>query len=119
MDIKLEVLRFALGFVPGAAPFLQVFDKFRPAIEAALPILQAGLPKAKELMDKGAQGVAAFQSAHPKLLDTIRQLATAITGDDAAEMSDAQVVAFASPLIGRPWTAEDQQRWFDKASGVA
>lgn len=117
--MNLQLIMFALSFIPGAGPIVAAVQPWLPVIEKALPILEAGLPIAKDLISRGAQGVAAFQSAHPLLLQTVKELAAMASNGklDASDISDDAAVAFASPLIGKPWTQADQQRWMDKATG--
>lgn len=118
--MNLQLIMFALSFVPGAGPIVAAVQPWLPMIEKALPVLEAGLPIAKDLIARGAQGVAAFKSAHPQLLDTVKQLAAMASNGKlkAANISDDAAVAFASPLIGKAWTQADQQRWMDKATGA-
>lgn len=118
--MNLQLIMFALSFVPGAGPIVAAAQPWLPTLERWAPVLEAGLPVAKDLIARGAQGLAAFKSAHPQLLDAVKQLA-AITSNGklkASEISDDAAVAFASPLIGKPWTQADQQRWMDKATGA-
>ena len=117
--MELQILMFALSFIPGAGPVIVAVQPWLPMIEKALPILKAGLPIAADLIKRGANGVAAFQSAHPLLLQTVKELAAMASKGklDASDISDDAAVAFASPLIGKPWTQADTQRWMDKATG--
>lgn len=112
--MSISMLLFVLGLIPEAAPWVPLLTKWAP-------VLEAGLPIAEDLVKRGAQTLGAFQSAHPKLVDAFKEFAALQIHGDASradEITDDEAIAFASPLLGRPWTATDVKRWNDKATGL-
>lgn len=113
-QMEMQLLLFVLGFIPGAAPFM-------PLIERWLPIILKGLPIAIDLMGKGVAKAQAFGQAHPELTDTLRQFAALVEFGDpgrADEITEDDAIAFASPLLGKPWTKTEVDRWLAKPSAV-
>jgi len=119
----LPIAQFIAGFVPGLAPAIQVLSIAGPIIEK----IAAGAPVAAKAIEAGRPIIEAIQSAGPTMLPSLKQLfAIAVNADPnrpeenatAADVSDDQAIAFAGhALFGRPWTAEETQRWWDKAQG--
>lgn len=114
---------FIAGFFPGAAsvlsaiaiaqPYIDKLVTAAPAVEAAVvagaPILQAIHDSGPSVLQHVKQVFAIFANADPARPET------GLTADD---VSDADAVTFAGPLLlGRPWTDAETQRYWDKATG--
>lgn len=120
----LPIAQFIAGFVPGLAPAIQVLSIAEPIIEK----IAAGAPIAVKAIEAGRPIFDAIQTAGPKMLPALKDLyAIAVNADPArpethliaANVTDDQALAFAGPvLLGRPWTKEETQRWWDRAQGV-
>lgn len=113
--IEIMILMGLLGLIPGVGPLL---EPFAPAIVEAAPVIIAAVKYAKPLIDKGASWVQAFNSAHPDAIAMLKEFAGKIHGLDPENISDEAAVAFATPLLGLPWTQADQDRWFKQADGT-
>lgn len=118
----LPYINLVAGFFPGAASVIS-------AIQIAQPIIAkiaAVAPVAVKAIEAGGPIFEAIDKASPALLPHIKDLYAVFANADptrpetamvGSKVSDEQALAFAGPvLLGRPWTSEETQRWFDKAS---
>jgi hypothetical protein len=107
-------VQFAAGFIPGAAPVVQI-------VTAALPYVAKVAqyaPQARALIEKGAPIIEAINKASPDLFDALRNMTALSSGKQTSEVSVADVMRFSGPaLLGRRWTDEEVQRWWDRAQG--
>ena len=114
---------FIAGFFPGAASILSAIAIAQPWIDkavAAAPAIEAGI-------EAGAPIIDAIQNAGPQVMTNIKTAYATLANADPSieesyaspdEVSDETAAQFAGPvLFGRPWTQEETQRWFDKATG--
>lgn len=118
----LPIAEFIAGFFPGAAPVLQVLRVAQPIIER----IATGAPVVASLIESGRPVIAAMEQAAPTMLPDLKHLyAIAVNADPdrpeqtmtAADVSTKQALDFAGPiLLGRRWTKEEEQRWFERAT---
>lgn len=113
------------GFFPGAASVIAALQIAAPIIEKIAVVA----PIAVKAIEAGTPIFNAIDGASPDLLSHIKQLYAVFanadpsrpeTGMTAADVSDQEATAFAGPvLMGRAWTDEEQQRWWDRQDGKA
>lgn len=94
-----------------------------PQLGHLIPIVErvaAGVPLVEKLIADGHDALDAVEKATPDFLPNLKKLAAlAIYGNTDATATTAQAMEYAGPvLLGRPWTQEETQRWFDKAQGM-
>lgn len=112
---------FIAGFFPGAASVLSAIAIAQPFIDKAI----AAAPAVEEAVIAGAPIIGALQANGPEVLDHLKTafaiFHNSIPGSPQiapADVSDETAVRFAGPVMfGRPWTQEEQQRAWDKATG--
>lgn len=99
-----------------AAPYVTKVAQAAPIIEAAIA---NGVPIAEAIQQHG-----------PALFDNFKQLFAIASNNDpanagksnisAADVTDEQTFHFAgNTILGRRWTDEETQRWWDRAQGQA
>lgn len=119
----LPFAQFVAGFIPGAAPVLQVVSIALPIIHrinAAAPVVVKALEAGRPILD-------AVEQSGPNVLPYLKELyALAVNHDPARpetslvpeNVSTKEVLEFAGPvLLGRKWTPAEEKRFFDKATG--
>jgi hypothetical protein len=91
---------------PPAAPVIGILEKVAPMVEEAAPVIKAAI-------SEGPSAFKAAQRAAPDLAKAIEELAGHVfghTGEDALEK-------VTRTLVGHKMTPDDEQRWFERASG--
>lgn len=112
--MEAQILLFLLGFIPGVGPFM-------PFIARWAPIIIQGLPVAIKLIKVGVDKMEAIEAAHPQLKDVLHQMLAFVERGDPTKTHEVKVgetVRLFGPLFGQPWTREEEERWFNKASGT-
>lgn len=114
---------FIAGFFPGAASVLAAIAIAQPYIDKAV----AAAPLLEKAVSDGAPIIDAIQSSGPGVLSSLKHAYAIFANADparpeegmtAADVSDEEAVKFAGPvMLGRPWTAEEEARFFAKADG--
>lgn len=114
-------LEFAASFIPGAGPVVKVLELARPylgRIEAAAPAIKSAIENGTAIYD-------AVSSHGPALIKDIKtayailrlgavnpELAASTIPDRTAVLGIGGHL-----LMGRPWTAAEEERFFAKATG--
>ena len=113
------------GFFPGAASVVAALQLAEPYIE----MVSRAAPAVRHAIESGAPVFKAIDDT-PDLMAAIKEVVAALTNGDpiqkpmgepltADDISDEDAIKFAGPLLmGRKWTADEQQRWWDRASAV-
>lgn len=121
----------ALPFAEAAAPFLGHYGiALLAGIKIAQPIIRQialAAPTVKSTIESGRPIFDAIEAHGPEVMVNIKKLyAIAVNHDPdmpqtdmtAAEVGDDVALSFAGPaLFGRRWTAAEEARWFDQATG--
>jgi hypothetical protein len=101
---------------PAAGPFIGIFQKCEPFLQAGLPIL----------VDAIKEGPAAFSAAKVAAPDLFAHLASLTSmiksGNAGGAVTDdevAHVVAHIAGIDPPGWTHEETQAWWDRASAAA
>jgi len=115
---------FVAGFFPGMASILAAVQIAQPWIDkaiAAAPAIEAGIEAGAPILD-------AINNAGPQVLTHIKTAYAIMVNADPArpeegltadDIPDMDAVAITAPMVlGRQWTDEETQRWFDRATGT-
>lgn len=121
----------ALPFAEAAAPFLGHYGiALLAGIKVAQPIIHqiaTMAPSVQTTIESGRPILDAIEAHGPEVMVNIKKLyAIAVNHDPdmpqtdmaASEVGDREALEFAGPvLFGRRWTAAEEARWFDQATG--
>lgn len=120
VDSALPYVTLIAGLFPGAASVIA-------ALQIAAPIIKkiaVAAPVAVKALQQGEQIAAAIDKASPEMLGQFKQLYSIFSKVDPEvqsvepeEVTDqkAYEIAFRG-LVGRPWTTDEMNRWFERAS---
>lgn len=105
------------GLFPGAASVLAGLQVAEPIIKKIAQIA----PAAVQAIETGMPILAAFDKT-PELMPELKNLYSVLSAADPtvptmapSEITDRQAVILAGPLlIGRQWTSDELERWWDK-----
>ena len=115
--VEEKVMPYAMligGLFPGVASALSIIAIAQPWIDKAV----AAAPAVEAAVQAGAPIIDAINSAGPQVLDHFKQALAVYRGGSPQEISDNLAIeAFAPMVLGRNWTEEEQNRWFERASG--
>ena len=120
----LPIAEFIAGFFPGAAPVIQVLKIAAPIFDKIV----AAAPIVKNTIERSGPLIEAVELVAPEFLGSLKQLyAIAVNHDPkrpevnmtADDVTTEQAMDFGGPiLLGRRWTNEETQRWWDRMSGA-
>jgi hypothetical protein len=123
-----ESVADALGPLAGLIPYLPQVQAVMRIADPIIEKIATMAPAVHGLIEAGRPAIEVAQAVAPAVLGHFKDLlAIALTHEPFAfnpalarqAISDAQAFAFAGlVLVGRPWTAEETQRWNDKATGA-
>lgn len=118
-----------IGLVGGLIPG---FGSVVSGIQIAIPIAQkiaALAPAFEKAVSAGMPILEAMDKASPALLPHVKELYATLVNHDptrpeaqmkASDVPDRVAVEFAGPaVLGRGWTAEETQRWYDKQGSAS
>jgi hypothetical protein len=124
-DKALDVAELVAGLFPGGGTVVAAIR----AADGIIERIEQAAPKVRGAIEAGVPIAEAAQQHGPALIDNLKALyAIAVNADPerpeillkAPQVSTEQALHFAAPvLLGRAWTAEETQRWYDRAQGLS
>lgn len=119
----LPYIKFAASLFPWGRQILSVVEAVGPIVDR----VRATAPVAISLINSGEAIYDALNKSGPSMVADLKEIYAIWSNKNpnvarfnmsASEVTNAQAVEIAGPiLLGRRWTQEEEQRWFDKATG--
>ena len=112
--IELQILSFALSFIPGIGPFMPFVVRWAPIAFEAIPV-------AINLVKYGVPVAEAIEQAHPQLQTMMGEFHAWVEHRDptkADQMDPVKTQRLFAPLFGQSWTQEETDAWMNRATGV-
>lgn len=124
-DKVLPWANLILGWFPGVTSVIAGLQIAAPIIHK----ISVAAPIAAKLIAAGEPIAASLDKAAPELLAHFKQLYAVLANHDplrpeikmtAGQVTDKEALVFAGPwIMGRPWTLEEQNRFWDRQDGKA